>query len=324
MDRETKERVFTNIALLEAHPSAAVGREPEWLMMEILEPLLGEDGYTTTKVFEAHHAGFDFVAEKPADGVSGSCSIGIEQKHYRRTSSVDADVVARVLSAATPLGLDRGMLVVNSRFTLAAREMARREAPVRIELVDIDALKAWAARIEVDSKIDRSEVETILRDVSRAFAHVVAKDPGNLDRLEWRDLERMLAEVFDNLGFSVELTPGSKDGGKDIILECLVAGKRQTYIVEIKHWRCGNRVGQSVAQDFLNVIVRERREGGLFLATYGYCDNAFEMLSEIERQRIRFGAKAKVVGLCRTFVKTRSSIWSVPAALPEVLFEDTF
>jgi hypothetical protein len=73
--------------------------------MEILEPLLGEDGYKMAKVFEAHHAGFDFIAEKPANEVSDSCSIGIEQKHYRRNSSVGADVVAQVLSAATPLGL---------------------------------------------------------------------------------------------------------------------------------------------------------------------------------------------------------------------------
>lgn len=324
MNRETKEQILRHIALLDSYPSATIGREPEQLLMDILQPLLAEDGYTTTKVFEAHHAGFDFIAEKPADGVSVSCSIGIEQKHYSRNRPVGADVVEQVLSSAVPLSLDRAMLVVNSRFTYAAREMVRREAPVRVELIDIDALKAWVARIEIDSTADTSEVEAILQQVSRTFACLIAKDPENLEKLEWRDLERTLAETFDGLGFSVELTPGSKDGGKDIILECLVAGKKHTYIVEIKHWRCGTRVGQSVARDFLNVIVRERREGGLFLATYGYCDNAFEMLSEIERRRIRFGAQAKVVGLCRTFVKARSGIWSAPAALPEVLFEGTF
>jgi HJR/Mrr/RecB family endonuclease len=324
MDRDSKEQIYRNIALLESLPSSKIDREPERLMMEILVPLLCEDGYTTTKIFEARHAGFDFIAEKPANQFSGSCSIGIEQKHYHRDSSVGVDVVTQVLNSATPLGIDRVILVVNTQFTQAACELARREAPVRVELLDINALKAWASRIEENSEVNWSEVELILQDVSRAFAHLVAKDPVNLDRLEWRDLERMLAEVFYNLGFSVELTPGSKDGGKDIILECLVAGKRLTYIVEIKHWRCGNRVGQPVAKDFLNVIVKEHREGGLLLATHGYCDNAFEMLSEVERQRVRFGAKAKVVGLCRTYVKTRSGIWSVPAALPEVLFEDTF
>ncbi|WP_234836774.1 restriction endonuclease [Sinorhizobium meliloti] len=33
--------------------------------------------------------------------------------------------------------------------------------------------------------------------------------------------------MFDGLGFKVTLTPGSRDGGKDVILECEFAGSRQ-------------------------------------------------------------------------------------------------
>ena len=194
-------------------------------MMEILVPLLCEDGYTTTKIFEARHAGFDFIAEKPANQFSGSCSIGIEQKHYHRDSSVGVDVVTQVLNSATPLGIDRVILVVNTQFTQAACELARREAPVRVELLDINALKAWASRIEENSEVNWSEVELILQDVSRAFARLVAKDPVNLDRLEWRDLERMLAEVFYNLGFSVELTQVVRMVEKTLFWNALLLGR---------------------------------------------------------------------------------------------------
>ena len=58
-------------------------------------------------------------------------------------------------------------------------------------------------------------------------------------------------------------------------------------------------------------------------STYGYCDDAFEQLSEIDRQRLRFGNKEKVVALCRTYVKARSGIWSPPEHLAEVLYEGT-
>ena len=41
-----------------------------------------------------------------------------------------------------------------------------------------------------------------VRDLSNELASLVARDPRALDRIEWRDLERMLALVFERLGFA--------------------------------------------------------------------------------------------------------------------------
>jgi restriction system protein len=46
-----------------------------------------------------------------------------------------------------------------------------------------------------------------------------------------------MATVLDRLGFAAELTPGAKDGGKDVILTLDTADGRQTYVVECKPWR---------------------------------------------------------------------------------------
>ena len=104
--------------------------------------------------------------------------------------------------------------------------------------------------------------------VSRKFARLIAQDPRALDELEWRDIERTIAEVFDGLGFSVTLTPPSKDGGKDVVY--YMHGPRTMCGLhrEIKHWRSGSRVGGHALRNFLNVIVRESRQGGVFLSTY--------------------------------------------------------
>jgi HJR/Mrr/RecB family endonuclease len=79
--------------------------------------------------------------------------------------------------------------------------------------------------------------------MSKKFALLIAQNPRALDEIEWRDIERTIAEVFDGLGFLARLTPPSKDGGKDVVLECTVSGQRAEYLVEIKHWRAGSRVG---------------------------------------------------------------------------------
>lgn len=320
MDKTTKEKIKSDIGFFKSNSIGLTPFEAENIMTAILSPLLGEDGYIVRNWIK-RGGGFDLIADKPLTSQYQANSVGIEIKHFRRP--VELQVIRSVLGAAILEGLNKAIIFSNSGFTSRAKEIIHRDMPVQIELIDIDGLKTWVDRIEIDSSIDRLEVDQILRVVSRRFAQLIAEDARNLDKLEWRQLEMTLAEVFEGLGFSVELTPGSKDKGKDIILECYVTGSKHTYIVEVKHWRAGNRVGQSTLKDFLDIIVRESREGGLFLSSSGYCDNAFEMLTEIEREKLKFGNEEKVVSLCKTYVKADSGIWSPPELLTEVLFEGT-
>lgn len=297
--------------------------EAENILMNILQPLLAEDGYELYQMLRESDRGFDFIAKRPADRNYDPQTLGIEFKYYRPQSSIGTSQVRQLIGAALLNEVDRAILLANTKFTKAARYEISRDLPLQIELVDLDALRAWVDRLRIDDEKLVGEVSQILKVVSRQFAMLIAKNPRILEELEWRDLERTVAEIFDGLGFRVELTPSSKDGGKDVVLECWVQGQQQQYIVEIKHWRSRVRVGGGDVRDFLNVIVREDRNGGLFLSTYGFCDNAFEQLSEIDRQKLRFGSEEKIVALCRTYVKAKSGIWSPPERLAEVLFEDT-
>ncbi len=166
-----------------------------------------------------------------------------------------------------------------------------------------------------------------VRDIVEAMSHVlavkVAQDPAALDHIEWRMLEHLLFRVFSGLGFNVTLTPESKDGGKDLILACTVDTRDRSYIVEVKHWRSGQRVGANAVRSFLHVIGRERRDGGIYLSTYGYARNAFESLSQIDRERLRFGAKEKVVAFCRSYVRSHEGTWRSPSLLADLLYEHT-
>ena len=170
---------------------------------------------------------------------------------------------------------------------------------------------------------DEDKVFTAFKNLNKTLAQSIAENPNYLNELEWRDLERMLAEVLEVLGFSVELTPASKDGGKDIILECIISGLKHTYIIEIKHWRAGGRVGYGKIKEFLDIVVREKRQGGLFLSTSGYCNNVYQILSEIEREQLKLGDNKTVIYWCKTYVKVQSGILSPPELLTEVLFEET-
>jgi len=58
----------------------------------------------------------------------------------------------------------------------------------------------------------QTEAITLIADLSQRLALLIARDPSVLKVIEWRDMERLLAEVFSGIGFDVTLTPASKDG----------------------------------------------------------------------------------------------------------------
>ena len=295
----------------------------EALLEQILDPLLGQEGFSLKHNGGPRDDGIDFYAVRPAGDFEGKNErLGIQSKFFHQPRKRVPLADARVLIDAGLLyGFGRVMLVSNADFSEQTREETSRNLPLTVELLGISDLKSWATRLRTEKPDIESEVRVILRDVSQALIRLIANDVAVLDYLEWRDVERVAAEVFSGLGFEAELTPGSKDGGKDVILACTVNGAQARYYVEVKHWRSATRVGASAVEQLLRVIVRERAEGGLFLSTYGFTENAFEQLTTFDREKLRFGDKDKIVTLCKSWVKARAGLWSPPESLSQILFD---
>jgi len=315
MDKNNKEKLLKQIDELridDIHPSKA-----ELLLLPILNVLLENEGFDVYHTGGVGDKGIDFRANKD------NYIIGIQHKHYTNKSrEVSVSVIREMLGTALLESLNKVIIISNTPFSKEARNVMSKQLPIELELIDIDALKAWGARLCVSDSL-QDQARTIISNFSRDLALLIAKDSLILEVIEWRDLERIIAEIFYKMGFKVELTPPSKDGGRDIILECKIFNEKNTFIVEIKHWRSGQRVGASMIKDFLKVILKEKREGGIFLSTYGYCDNAFEQLTEIDRQILKFGDKSKIISLCNIYTKIQSGIWMPDLKLPELLFEET-
>ena len=296
------------------------------LFDHVLSPLLEAEGYEVEYRHGPGDRGIDYLARKDLDGFGES--LGIEFRHRSPNSMVNRRDVYATVGAGTDAGLDRMILLTNSRFSSAARDVRADRFPVALELFDWAALRSWASRAVSASEgayhdVTRA-VHALIKEKAGEFARLVAKDVRGLSALEWRDLERTLAEVFEGLGYETDLTPASKDGGKDIVVSFVASGATRSYVVEVKHWRSGKRVGEGKVRDFVKVIADERRSGGLYLSTYGYTDDAFESLTEVERSTIGFGGKAKVAALCKTYVKAGSGLWTPqPDLMEEFLYKET-
>lgn len=164
-------------------------------------------------------------------------------------------------------------------------------------------------------------VHFTIESAAKRLAEIIAMNPDALESLEWRDLERVIAVVFAGLGFDVELTRGSKDGGKDIILAFSAHEKRLSFLVEIKHWK--TNVGSAEVKKFLHIVAHTNTAGGLMLASSGFSRSAIESLTEFERRTLRFGTKRKIVTLCKHYVKAVEGTWYPPRQIDQVITEDT-
>ncbi len=295
-------------------------RQAEQIIGAVLNILLRKEGFDVK--YTDGRGGIDFHAIRVNEQDSGIKEMmGIEFKFRTSSTPVSLKEVQALVGAAILKEIGRVMLISNREFTPQAHEAVEHNLPLRIELMSIGGLKSWIGRLRDGNEPEKAdEVRLILRASSQGFARLIARDPGTLAHLEWRDVERTVAEVFDGLGFRVTLTPSSKDGGKDVILECIVEGKHSEYYVEIKHWRSSTRVGAASVEKLLKVVVQEKKAGALFLSTYGFTNNAFEQLTTIDRQKMRYGGQEKIVTLCQSYMKARAGIWSPPENLSEIIF----
>lgn len=166
-------------------------------------------------------------------------------------------------------------------------------------------------------------ISLIMRRMCEALAFNVASNSTTLDLIEDRVLEQLLAEVLDGIGFHVTLMRGTKDGGKDLILECNENGKRILYYIEVKHWRSGKKVGDNEVSHFIEVVLRDGPEKGLYLSTSGYTEQGKSVISQMTPQRVHLAGSTKIVNLCRTYTKTRSGMLTPKHTLTHILFSET-
>lgn len=108
------------------------------------------------------------------------------------------------------------------------------------------AARRWVSRPETES-IGRIAVFDVL---DRRLLRLLTENPKLIHALNWRTFERMLAGILEDLGYTVELQQGTKDGGIDI-----VAIRQETpfgahrYLVQAKKW--SHRVGVAPVRELL-------------------------------------------------------------------------
>jgi hypothetical protein len=170
-----------------------------------------------------------------------------------------------------------------------------------------------------DEPLEQTGVAAIVRRLMQELVRQIAAHPQELAAVEWRDLERLLFEVFDALGYRANLTRPAKDGGYDLRLEA----EGYVYFVEVKHWSERSRVGAGIIDRFTEIVVANRVEG-LLLSSSGFTNEVVKGRLKVSECPVVLGSHLKVISLCRYYVQSEAGLWVRESGLRDIFFEGSF
>lgn len=132
-----------------------------------------------------------------------------------------------------------------------------------------------------------SDINNIRIDVSEVndwMLNELNKNPTDLYKLSSRKFEELIAEIFMRKGYKVELTPATRDGGKDIYVAQKDDLGSFLYIVECKKYTPTHRVGVNILRDLYGVLSKERATYGIAVTTSYFSKPAIEFQQELKFQ----------------------------------------
>lgn len=152
---------------------------------------------------------------------------------------------------------------------------------------DTDEEKVNAKIVEEIFKPDQEEhsnkeESTIitLSPVNDRVLKYLSENPQAFYQLTGDDFEIVMAEIYNKLGYKVERTQSTKDGGKDIIIRKPEILGDFIYYVECKKYAAKRHIGTGIIKNLIGTISTDRVNGGILATTSYFTRDAKKYISE--------------------------------------------
>jgi len=97
-------------------------------------------------------------------------------------------------------------------------------------------------------------------------------DPDIIARMTGQEFEALIAALLCRMGFDIELTKASHDGGIDIRARCSVPFLQGVYIIQCKRYL--GSVGEPFVRDLFGVVTAERANKGILVTNSAFTPSA--------------------------------------------------
>lgn len=135
-----------------------------------------------------------------------------------------------------------------------------------------------------DPVIVPEQVVVSISNVNQNLLSRLKANPELLRTLPPRKFEQVVAELLEKQGYSVELTPASRDGGFDMYAAKHDGLGQFLYLVECKRYTPPNKVGVQVVRALHGVVQQKRANAGIIATTSFFTKGAKDIQQELKYQ----------------------------------------
>jgi HJR/Mrr/RecB family endonuclease len=130
-----------------------------------------------------------------------------------------------------------------------------------------------------------SKIVTISTEIWSKIIAKLADNPTDLEKLDPRKFEELIAELLIRENMQVQLTPRTKDGGVDIFVEKETVFGKHLYLVECKHYNKRNKVGVSIVRSLYGIVEDKNATKGIIVTTSDFT-RGVKSFADLHKNRI--------------------------------------
>ena len=121
----------------------------------------------------------------------------------------------------------------------------------------------------------------IVRFVDQELVKRLARQPRDLYRLAPRDFEKLIAELFRDKGWTVDLTKQTRDGGSDIIAVRCDMGAHIQMLIEAKRYGPDKTIGVGIVRQLYAVRQLRHASKAILATTSHFSPDVFREFASV-------------------------------------------
>lgn len=167
------------------------------------------------------------------------------------------------------------------------------EVSIEIEKDAVEKLTSKmikAARIgKIEKELYHSNLfdtksSVIITDMDEVVKEYFKKYPERMYEMSPRKFEELIAAIFKDIGFDVELTKATRDGGRDIIASIRTAATDFLAYIECKRYAPDHKIDVGIIRDVVGVQYLDKPSKSIIVTTSFFTKEAQETAKKIENQ----------------------------------------
>lgn len=144
--------------------------------------------------------------------------------------------------------------------------------------------------------------QSIVRPLAEEMAVLCGVRPDRLDKLTPRQFEELIASLFKNHGFEVELTSATRDGGYDIVAASHTGLTTETALIEVKHFAPHRPVGVGIVRALYGVRALNKVPKAILVTSSYVSQYAHKEFSRVIPWEIEFVERKELLDWCQRYV----------------------